>query len=136
MKKKFLLISSSLLVTLLLISTHCCSAQSADSTIADQFISLCNNGQFDEAGKFFSPAFLVMYKPGDARGLWHYIVEPQGKFQGIISIKEMQEGKSYAVFSACRYDRADITYAFAFDSSHQITGFHLFSITPVKHTSN
>lgn len=132
MKKRFLLISLGLFAAFSLIAPRFCNAQTEDSAIADQFIALSNHGKFDLAGKFFSPAFLEMYKPGDARGLWYYIVQPQGRFRKIVSIKEMQEGKSYAVFPTCRYERAVITYAFAFDSSHQITGFHLYSIKRIK----
>ncbi|MGH2642594.1 MAG: DUF3887 domain-containing protein [Chitinophagaceae bacterium] len=136
MKKKLFFVLLAVFAVTFLFGTSYCNAQTADSTIAAKFISLSNRGKFDETGKFFSPAFLEMYTPGDVRELWYYLVQPQGRFHGIISVKEMQQGKSYAVFPTCRYDNADITFAFAFDQNHQISGFHLFKITSPNHSGS
>lgn len=129
MKKKISFIISGVLFSLLLAAGNC-SAQTADSTVATQFIMLNDQGQYAEAAKLMSPAFLEMVSSDNLGKVWSYHVEPHGKFHGIISVRQMQQGKIFAVFPTCRYDNADITFAFAFDDDHQIAGFHVDTVTP------
>lgn len=129
MKKKILFILSGALFAFLFTAGNC-SAQAADSTVATQFISLNDQGKYTEAAKLMAPSFLAMVSPDNLEKIWYYHVEPHGKFHGVVSVRQMQQGKVFAVFSTCLYDKADITFAFAFDGNHQIAGFHVDTIVP------
>lgn len=113
-----------------------CSAQVGDSAIAARFITLNNQGNYEEASRLMSPSFLQMVSPDNLEKMWYYHVMPQGKFHRVISIREMQQGKIYAVFPTCQYDKADITFAFAFDDNHQIAGFHVDTVAPKPNTGS
>jgi hypothetical protein len=129
MRKKILFILPAVLFALLTAAGNC-SAQTADSTVATQFISLNDQGKYTEAAKLMAPSFLAMVSPDNLEKIWHYHVEPHGMFHGVVSVKQMQQGKIFAVFPTCLYDKADITFAFAFDDNHQIAGFHVDTIAP------
>lgn len=131
MKKKIFFMLPAALFAILMAAGNC-SAQVSDSTVATQFISLNDQGKYTEAAKLMSPAFLAMVSPDNLEKIWFYHVEPHGKFHGIVSVRQMQQGKIYAVFPTCLYDKADITFAFAFDDNHQIAGFHVDYVTPKK----
>lgn len=127
MRKRILFILPIVLLALLTAAGNC-SAQTTDSTVATQFISLNDQGKYTEAAKLMAPSFLAMVSPDNLEKIWYYHVAPHGKFHGIVSVKQMQQGKIFAVFSTCLYDKADITFAFAFDDNHQIAGFHVDTI--------
>ncbi|MGH2644074.1 MAG: DUF3887 domain-containing protein, partial [Chitinophagaceae bacterium] len=129
MKKKVVFILTGILFATFFATANC-SAQEADSTIATQFIALNDQGKYIEAAKLMTPAFLAMVSPDNLGNIWHYHVMPHGRFHGVISVREIQQGKIYAVFPTCLYDKADITFAFAFDDNHQIAGFHVDTVTP------
>lgn len=130
MKKRFSFILSGTLVLVFLLAMNPCHAQTADSTVANQFISLSDEGNYTEASKLMSPGFQGMISPDNLQKIWYYHVQPHGKFHGVLSVREMQQGKIYAVFPTCRYDHATITFAFAFDDNHQIAGFHVDTVVP------
>lgn len=129
MKNKIFFLISGILLPMFIAAGNC-SAQTADSGIAAQFIMLNDQGKYTEAAKLMSPSFLEMVTPGNLEKIWYYHVKPQGGFHKVVSVREMQQGKFYAVFPTCRFDKADVTFAFAFDDNHQIAGFHVDTVTP------
>lgn len=135
MKKKNFFILTGVLFASLMVFNHC-DAQQADSTIANQFITLNDQGKYTEAAKLMAPTFLAMVSPDNLSKIWYYHVAPHGKSHGVTAVKEMQQGKIYAVFSTCHYDNADITFAFAFDDNHQIAGFHVDNIISKENTAS
>lgn len=135
MRKKILFVLPAVLFALLSVAGNC-SAQAADSTVAAQFISLNDQGKYTEAAKLMAPSFLAMVSPDNLEKIWYYHVEPHGKFHGIVSVKQMQQGKFFAIFSTCLYDKADITFAFAFDNNHQIAGFHVDTVAPAGNVTS
>ncbi|MCQ6276889.1 DUF3887 domain-containing protein [Bacillus sp. V3B] len=94
-------------------------------TLAEEFIVMLNEGQFEEATGYFDETMTAELRPAALEEIWNTTQEQVGKFidQEYGSIQET-EGYQ-VVFIKGLFEKQDVVFTVTFDENQKIAGFFI-----------
>ncbi|TAN15060.1 MAG: alpha/beta fold hydrolase [Chitinophagaceae bacterium] len=106
-----------------------CHAQEPDTLLAEKFMDLNNTGRFSEAKEMFAASIRPQLPPDVLKKTWELLNKKYGKYRGIESMEVIRVDTFRHVRTICDFEKAEITFSFAFNPSHWLYGFVIVGVS-------
>lgn len=93
--------------------------------IVKGFFEQMNTGNYEGARRYMQTSMLQKVNADMLKGVWQQLEQQYGKWEAVVSQKIIFDGRNYIITAGNNFERAQLQFRVALDSTNKMVGFFL-----------